>query len=264
MEIRQATIKDKAAWDSYVWNHSCGVAYHQFAWGQAVKSAYGFEPVYLIAEDQGEVAGVLPLIGLTIPVLGSQLVSLPYCDLGGFLAEDDTVAVALSDYAVNLAKNRNDKKLELRQSAESDEAGQVSKVSKVRMLLSLPDSSDELMKGFKAKLRSQVKKPMKDGLTTELGGTELMDEFYKIMAVNMRDLGSPVHSRRWFKAVVDRYGENVRVGIVRGPGRKAIAGGIILLHKSVVSIPWASTLREYNRLNPNMLLYWSFFIFCCG
>ncbi len=69
------------------------------------------------------------------------------------------------------------KKLELRQSAESDEAGQVSKVSKVRMLLSLPDSSDELMKGFKAKLRSQVKKPMKDGLTTELGGTELMDEF---------------------------------------------------------------------------------------
>jgi len=28
-----------------------------------------------------------------------------------------------------------------------------------------------------------------------------------------------------------------------------------------VSIPWASSLRRYNRWNPNMLLYWSFLKF---
>ncbi len=62
------------------------------------------------------------------------------------------------------------------------------------MLLRLPETSDELMAGFKAKLRSQVKKPIRDGLMSELGGLELLEDFYRIMAINMRDLGSPTHS----------------------------------------------------------------------
>lgn len=258
MNIRIATDSDQQAWDSYVWRHPDAVAYHQFAWGQAVRNAYGFEPVYLIAEDQGQITGVLPLIRLKVPLLGSQLVSLPYCDLGGVLPKDDSVAATLFDYAIDLAKNNNDKKVELRQSAEGNDLEQA---SKVRMVLQLPGSSDELMKSFKAKLRSQVKKPMKDGLTSELGGAELLDDFYQVMSVNMRDLGSPVHSRRWFQAVVDQFGENARVGIVRNSDGNAIGGGVILLHKEIVSIPWASTLRKYNRLNPNMLLYWSFLSF---
>ncbi len=258
MNIRIATESDQQAWDNYAWNHPDAVAYHQFAWGQAVKKAYGFDPVYLIAVQSEKIVGVLPMVRMKIPLLGSRLISLPYCDLGGVLADNESVADGLCDFALNFAKSNNDKKVELRQSAKSEGLDQL---HKVRMILQLPGSSDELMKGFKAKLRSQVKKPIKDGLTSVLGSAELIDDFYKIMTVNMRDLGSPVHSRNWFEAVVEEYGENVRVGIVRSPDGKAIGGGIVLLHKSVVSIPWASTLREYNRLNPNMLLYWSFLSF---
>ncbi len=36
------------------------------------------------------------------------------------------------------------------------------------------------------------------------------------------------------------------------------AAGVVLIHPSTMSIPWASSLRRYNRLNPNMLLYWIF------
>jgi hypothetical protein len=35
----------------------------------------------------------------------------------------------------------------------------------------------------------------------------------------------------------------------------------MLLHRHTVSIPWASSLRRFNRLNPNMLLYWNFLAF---
>ena len=258
MNIRIATESDQKAWDDYVWIHPDAVAYHQFAWGQAVKKAYRFKPVYLIAEDHGVIVGVLPLVRLKIPLLGAQLVSLPYCDLGGVLADNESVTDELCSFAPNLAKNNNDKKVELRQSADNDDQDLT---SKVRMVLQLPGSSKELMKGFKAKLRSQVRKPIKDGLTSELGGAELIDDFYKIMTVNMRDLGSPVHSRNWFKAVAEEYGENVRVGIVKSSAGQVIGAGIVLLHKNVVSIPWASTLRGFNRLNPNMLLYWTFLSF---
>ncbi len=258
MNIRIATEEDRQLWDSYVWKHPHGVAYHQFAWGQSVKNAYRFDPVYLIAKDQGQITGVLPMVRMKIPFRGSQLVSLPYCDLGGVLADDESVASDLCDYALNLAKCSRDKELELRQSTGGDVPTQT---NKARMLLRLPETSDELMAGFKAKLRSQVKKPIRDGLMSELGGLELLEDFYRIMAINMRDLGSPTHSLRWFKEIVSQYGENVRIGIVRTPDDKPIGGGIVLLHRKTISIPWASTLREYNRFNPNMLLYWTFLAF---
>ncbi|MCP3893946.1 MAG: GNAT family N-acetyltransferase, partial [Bacteroides sp.] len=40
-----------------------------------------------------------------------------------------------------------------------------------------------------------------------------------------------------------------------------VGAGIILRSGQNISIPWASTLKEYNRLNPNMLLYWNFLQF---
>ena len=255
MHIRPATEKDRQSWDAYVWDHPGAVAYHQFAWGQAVKKAYGFEPVYLLADIDGKITGVLPLVRLKIPFLGSHLVSLPYCDLGGALVDDEPTRAALTDFAVAMAIAQGDKQLELR---ESSTAQAETATNKVRMVLPLPKSADALMAGFKAKLRSQVKKPLKDGLTAELGGEELLNNFYDVLAINMRDLGSPVHSRKWFAEIVEQYKDNARVGLVRSPEGRAIAAGIILLHKGAVSIPWASTLRQYNRVNPNMLLYWTF------
>ena len=255
MEIRVAENRDRHVWDDYVWNHPDAVAYHQSAWGQAVKNAYGFGPTYLIAEDAGRVVGVLPLILMKIPFAGKRFVSLPYCDLGGILADNEAVAEKLTSYAIGLANGLNAKKLELRSSRTEEKT---SPVNKVRMVLQLPDSSEQLMAGFKAKLRSQVKKPSKDGLTAEMGGLELLDEFYRIVAINMRDLGSPVHSKRWYKEILRAYGENAKIGLVCMADGTAVGAGLILLHKHVVSIPWASTLREYNRYNPNMLLYWLF------
>ena len=57
MEVRVATEQDKEDWDAYVLEHPEGVAYHQFGWGQAVKKAYGFEPVYLIAKEDQRLYG---------------------------------------------------------------------------------------------------------------------------------------------------------------------------------------------------------------
>ena len=129
------------------------------------------------------------------------------------------------------------------------------------MVLELPGDSGLLMAGLKAKLRSQVKKPVRDGLSVRIGGAELVNEFYRIFAVNMRDLGSPVHSKKWILAVIEHFDERARIGVVYTPEGLAAAAGVILLHPGTVSIPWASSLHRFNYLNPNMLLYWSFLSF---
>ena len=125
------------------------------------------------------------------------------------------------------------------------------------MILDLPASSDELFKGFKSKLRSQVRKAGKNGVKFSWGNVEDIDSAYIVFSKNMHELGSPVHGKSFIKAIATHYGARAKLDLAEFQG-KTIGMGIILLSGKGVSIPWASTLREYNRLGPNMMLYWNF------
>jgi FemAB-related protein (PEP-CTERM system-associated) len=260
MEVRLATHRDQTIWDAYVEQHPSGLAYHRYAWRLAVESGYGFSGYYLLAEEGGAVRGLLPFIKLSRPGGSADLVSLPYCDVGGFLADSSMVETELLAAAVSLATELECDSLDIR-NADNADSHYCQPGQKVRMVLPLPNSSEELMAGLKSKLRSQVRKPIRDGLTVQLGGEELLDSFYSVFSENMRELGSPVHSRAWFFSILDAYADNVRVGLVSTPDGEPAAAGILLLNGSGVSIPWASSLRRYNRMNPNMLLYWTFLAF---
>lgn len=135
-------------------------------------------------------------------------------------------------------------------------------MQKVRMVLELPGSPDKLMCSMKSKLRSQIRRPMKEGMISVVGGQELLDDFYRVFSVNMRDLGSPVHSRKLFTAIFNCFKESARIGLVQYKDRP-VAAGLVFCFLDTVEIPWASSLREYGRLSPNMLLYWSLMEFAC-
>ena len=263
MEIRLAQESDRQAWDDYVLAHPTGSAYHQYAWRQAVEKAYRFPGVYLMAVREHRICGVLPLIDFKIPFRGRSLISLPYCDVGGVLANDRETENALVGAAMQRGRETGCRGLTLRRAAEGDPGRSAFAPSapKVRMLLALPDQAELLLAQFKSKLRSQIKKPLRDGLTAKISGLELVDQFYAIFSRNMRDIGSPVHSLSWVTAVVAAYGERARIGVVYTPDGSPAAAGVILLHNRTVSIPWASSLKMFNRLNANVLLYWRFLEF---
>ena len=259
--IKIADSHDKRRWDDYVISQADAGPYHLFAWKEAVESAYGHRAIYLIAEDnKGIVQGVLPLFLVKPPFLKGTLVSLPFCDYGGVLTHNEEVKDVLLQTAWELSI-KHKAQLELRLKKPETMAHSLSSLSvtshKARMVLDLPENSDNLWDTFKSKLRSQIKRPQKDGLDFVLGSFDLVDDFYKVFSVNMRDLGSPVHSRTWIKAVVHSYADKSHIGIVYA-GKLPIAGGIILKCNTTVSLPWASALNEYSQSSPNMLLYWGF------
>lgn len=259
--IKLADSHDKKRWDDYVISQADSGPYHLFAWKEAIESAYGHRAFYLIAEDnKGTVQGVLPLFLVKPPFLKGTLISLPFCDYGGLLVEDKEVKDILLQAALELSGNQKIQ-LELRLKKSEVMTQRLSSLSvashKVRMVLDLPGNSEILWDTFKSKLRSQIKRPQKDGLEFVLGSFDLVDDFYKVFSVNMHDLGSPVHSRTWIKAVVHSYAGKSHIGIVYA-GKLPIAGGIILKCNTTISLPWASALNEYSRLSPNMLLYWGF------
>jgi FemAB-related protein (PEP-CTERM system-associated) len=232
-----------------------------------------------------DVVGILPLIHLKHFLFGNKLISIPFFDLGGILADEVNIEKALLAEAIRLGQDLNVDSVELRHAepltwlAGNDQpvtggknivaaddglppVSYVTKSHKVRMLLDLPESAEELMSSFKAKLRSQIKKPMKEGLTVKVGGLELLDDFYKVFAVNMRDLGSPVHSRKLIKTVLEEFTGNSKVVIVYKE-KDPLACSFVIGFKNILENPWASSLRQYGRLAPNMLLYWTMLEYAC-
>ncbi len=263
MCIRVADHKDKGVWDAYVSNHPDATPYCLFSWKEAVEQAYGYQSFYLLLEKDGVIKGVLPLFVFHVPFCGKSLLSLPYCDVGDVLADNDEIKKALLAESLQLAKKLKVKEVDIRSCQDNLLEDVISdwhvtvQTEKVRMILPLPGSSAELWEGFKSKLRSQVRKAEKNGLTFSWGNENEIEAFYHVFSHNMHDLGSPVHSKKWIKKILANYGENARMGLVFKENQP-VGCGIILSTKSTVSIPWASTLQEFNRLSPNMILYWNF------
>lgn len=192
------------------------------------------------------------MVCMKMPGAGGKLVSLPYCDFGGVLSVDKETDTMLIRQALQAAVEMGLSQVVIRRQAPASGFN-----GKVLMRMSLPGNSANLLSSFPAKLRSQIKKPQREGLTSAWGGEECLDSFYRVFAKNMRDLGSPTHSLAWFRAVLRGFADLAKVWIVHLPDGQPAAAGITLDQGQVTYVPWASALREYNYLSPNMLLYWA-------
>lgn len=252
-----------ASFDALVRVHPDGSPYHLGAWRAAVAEAYGHSEKLLLAKQDGEIVGGLPICLIARPLGGVRWSALPFCDLGGPLAADSDLATALAARAAHDAAAAGAAGFEARCAGASGEQADL-QGRKVRMLLSLPDDPDALMQSYPPKLRSQIRKAQKNGLACAVeAGAGAVGAFYDVYSRNMRRLGSPAHSRRWFEAVERHYGQQMFIMVVRHQG-KAVGAGLVLLCGDKAAIPWASTLADYNALAPNMLLYWSIQAHLCG
>ncbi len=238
-------------------------AEHDPRWLAALRQGLGHRPVVLIARDGGgAMTGYLPLMLVATRLFGRFLVSLPYVNRAGLVARDPAVAAALIDRAVALAERHNVRYLELRQDrpAIAHDRLNGSLTSKVRMVRALPDTSDILWKALNGQVRNLVRKGAKHDLSIAWGGRDLLDGFYGVMAVNMRDLGTPIFSRRLFAAILDRLAGQAELAVVSHAGQPVAAA--LLVHDAGTPampasshVPSASSLRAFNHTSANMWMY---------
>jgi FemAB-related protein (PEP-CTERM system-associated) len=83
---------------------------------------------------------------------------------------------------------------------------------------------------------------------------ELLDDFYRVFAHNMRDLGTPVYGKQWFSNVLQHPGLNAFVLVIY-VNKKPVSCAFLVNHGRLMEIPWASTVKSANRYNANMWMY---------
>jgi serine/alanine adding enzyme len=263
MSIRLLTADDRRPWDEYVSRAQHASCYHRIAWKNVIETSFGHRTWYLLSEDvRRGINGILPLVQMKSVLFGNFMVSLPYFNYGGICADSDGVRDQLLQEAVRLGRDRGASHIELRHTGQCC-GGQPVKTSKVSMRLELPASADDLWSSFSSKLRSQTQRPMREGMYAKLGREESLDDFYAVFAANMRDLGTPVYSKGFFRNILRALPASTWICTVYTVRREPIAAGFLVGFKDTLEIPWASSLRKYNRYSPNMLLYWSVLRLAC-
>lgn len=243
-------------WDGFVARHAGGSAYHRAAAVAIGRTCFGLRTMFLTARDAtGRLSGVLPLVEQSSMLFGRFFGSLPFFTYGGVLVEDARATTVLVGRAAQLARERRARHVELRQAESIADLALPQRLDKVSMVLTLPESEERLAKQLGAKLRSQIRRADREAPEVVWGNTELLQDFYRVFAPVMHELGTPVYSERFFRTALEAFGGLAAVVVIRVRG-EAQAAAITVRHGRQIEVPWAAATAAAKRAALNMRMYW--------
>ena len=237
------------SWDRFV-TAASGTYCHLFGWKRVIERTYGLQTLFLAFGPSENWRAVLPIAFM--PGLSGRYrkaVSLPYCNYGGLLAGPGIDRNSLRQEVLRFLAGKQISAVEFREMG-SEAPG----CKDVTMILSLSKSADLLWKRLGDKVRNQIRKAQRSGLSLRWGRDQAQ-ELYGIYSQNMGRLGTPVHSRRFIQEILSNFPAQTDLLTVR-LGDRAIGAMLVFKHAHIWADPFASSLAEFNSRNANMLLYW--------
>ena len=205
LAVSELSPADAAEWDDYVARHAGGTFFHRAGWAVVLREAFGHHPHFLIVRRAGAIAGVLPLALQKSALFGSSLIALPFCVYGGPIADDDATEMTLTDAAEALMGKLGQSVMEWRTTSsfpgEPPPGWQERADLYVTFRKSITADDDANLKAIPRKQRAVVRKGIDGILTSEL--SQDVELCHRIYAESVRNLGTPVVSRRYF-AILQR------------------------------------------------------------
>jgi FemAB-related protein (PEP-CTERM system-associated) len=196
------------AWDAFVAAMPQATFFHRAAWAEVIARAFGHRVLHLYAERDGAITGILPLVHLKSRLFGSALVSTPFCVYGGPVAADAESEAALIAHADGLARDSSTRVVEFRylDAAATEDPGAVERADlyvTFRRAIAADDEAN--LKAIPRKQRAMVRKGIANGLTSVADRDT--DRLHRIYAESVRNLGTPVFPRRYFRILAEAFPE---------------------------------------------------------
>ncbi len=102
--ISKLTGKDRIAWDEYLTEKKASI-YHDSRWPGLIKKVFGHDSHHLLAKENGKIVGVFPLVQLKSLLFGNYMVSMPYFNYGGIVANTHAITMSYSVRHMNYTMN---------------------------------------------------------------------------------------------------------------------------------------------------------------
>jgi FemAB-related protein (PEP-CTERM system-associated) len=236
LQLRPARPPDDEARDALVRRLPGGSPFHLSAWRRAVERCFGHQPCDLLAIEDDEPVGVLPLMRCRSPRGRSTLLSMPYGVYGGALGTRPEVALALTRRAVEQARSERVRRLELRCVEAPELEGLVPHDLYATVLRELPAAPEQVLASLPKKARAEARKARERHGLQLREGPWYLDDLVRLFHRNKRALGSPGLPRRFFAELARQLAPDVRVHAVHA-GHAPVA--------AVMSFVWRDTLLAY-------------------
>lgn len=261
LEISDLHRNEEKVWDEYVYNHSGSTFYHQIGWKKVVEETYRHKPIYLVGKEDGEIKGILPLFLMKSRIFGTKLVSIPFGPYGGTCADNKMIENRLLEEARRLTVDNDANYLELRVFSGNHETLFINSSYIASILKLHNDPNVLLMERFNRNKRKTIYKSQKRGLTAHWT-SDLPTEFYQIYSKNMKNLGSPPHSIKFFRNIMNEFPSTSKIlTVCRKGGTLYVA--FYLFYKDIVINTWSSTLDEYRKWYPTDFGIWNAIKYSC-
>jgi FemAB-related protein (PEP-CTERM system-associated) len=254
VEVFEAEARDEPSWKAFTDSAPDVEAGHRWSFHQMLDEVFGQKVVRLAARRGTTWVAVLPLVHQR-SFVGRFLTSVPYLNYAGVLGRDPEARSLLARAAADAADRLGVDRLEIRGRDGSD-LPIATWNGKASYLLELPSEPEALWGRLPAKVRSQVKRPKKDGFEGRVSERAGRTLFYPLLARRWHELGSPVLPESFFEALEDRFAGDLEYVVVER-GTQVAAAGALLAVGNRVEIPWAASAGEHDRVGVNMLLYWT-------
>jgi len=251
--IKTLSDSERPDWDRYVEKTPEATFFHQSGWKEVIERAFAHKVYYLYAESQGEITGILPLVHINSALFGNALISNAFCVYGGIVADDQEAFQALDQEACSLAKRLGVDHVEFRNRQRRTIARPYKKDLYVTFRKELAPDVEKNLLAIPRKQRAVVRKGIKAGLISVID--DKTDRLFQAYSESVRNLGTPVFPKKYFKILKEVFKEQCEVMSVEHDG-KLIASVMNFYFRDEVLPYYGGGTAQARALYANDFMYW--------
>lgn len=250
-ELDEAAIAD---WDRFVADCAEATFFHRAGWKRVIERSFGHRTHYFYAERSGVIEGVLPLVHVKSPVFGNALISLPFCVYAGPVAQNQQALQALDKAARDLADLLDVTHLEYRHMEPREYPGAVAKADLyVTFRKRIDPDLDKNLLVIPRKQRAMIRKAQKFDLRSEIDTDSR--RLHRVYSESVRNLGTPVFSRRYFDELKAEFGDACEFLVVVHGG-EAVSAVMNFYFRDEVLPYYGGGTAQARSLAANDFMYW--------
>ena len=254
MRVRLLEGSDEAAWDAFVLAQDDATFFHRSGWRRIIESCFRRKCYFYLAEQDGEIAGVLPLVHIRSSLFGNSLISTGFYVYGGPVARSDTAHSALDEAAWNLAQELGVAYLEYRNQRRMRPDWVCKDDLYVTFKRPIDPDPEVNMKAIPRKQRAMVRKGLKSGLEAVIDADART--FFPLYSESVRNLGSPVYAKPLYGALLEEFGDDCDILTVVHDGRP-VSSVLSFYFRDEVLPYYGGGKIEARRVAANDFMYWS-------
>ena len=251
--VRAVRTADRTRWDAFVRSHPTGTFFHLFDWQSIFADIFALKPYYLIAERNGTIVGLTPLVHQKSILFGNAFISTPFCVHGGPLSVDADASEALDKAAKTLASKHGAKSLEYRSHVATRPGWSAKKGLYATFSREISADDEKNLTLIPRKQRAVVRKALQSDLFASVGKD--VPSFFRVYSESMRNLGTPMFPRRYFQSLLNTFPDACDIVIIR-KDYEPVSAVLNFYFKDTVLPYYGGGTTAARQNGANDLLYW--------